>query len=75
VFSTSANLSLAQVQQAMSLWTFRVLILTKAPHLAHKGQRSPWQTTVRAHQLTSNQYHDEMHYVQVQIIKKGKGLV
>jgi hypothetical protein len=58
----------------VSLQTFTVLILTKAPRLAHKGQRSPWQTTVWAHQLTNNQY-DEMHYVQIQIIKKGKGLV
>jgi len=75
VFSTSANLSLAQVQQAVSLWIFQVLILTKASCLAHKGRRSPRQTTVWAHQLTNNQYDDEMHYVQVQITKKGKGLV
>jgi len=59
----------------VSLLTFTVLILTKAPGLAHKGQCPPWQTTVSARQVTSNQDDDAMHYVQVQIIERRKGLV
>lgn len=40
--------------------------------LVRKGQCPLWQTTVWVPQLTNNQDDYEMHYVQVQIIKKER---